>query len=87
VGLTVCDAPAMETVRNVLDFDDGSARAAITGAGLSVGAVTMTPNCTLAAGEVLTQNPSGGAQVAPGTAVNLTESTGKQANGKPCIVN
>ncbi|HEV8223173.1 MAG TPA: PASTA domain-containing protein [Streptosporangiaceae bacterium] len=87
VGLTVCDAPAMVTVPNVLDFDDGSARAAITGAGLSVGSVTMTPNCTLLAGEVLTQNPSGGAQVAPGTAVNLTESTGKQANGKPCIVN
>ena len=26
-----------------------------------------------------------GAQVAPGTPVNLTESTGMKADGKPCI--
>ena len=45
----------------------------------------MTPDCTLSAGDVLSQSPLSGAQVAPGTPVNLTESTGMKAGGKPCI--
>jgi len=87
VGLTVCDGPAMMTVPSVRTFDDASARSTITGAGLTVGTVTMTPDCTLSAGDVLSQSPLGGAQVAPGTPVNLTESAGMKANGTPCIVN
>jgi PASTA domain-containing protein len=85
VGLTVCDGPAMMTVPNVRTFDDASARSTITAAGLTVGTLTMTPDCTLSAGDVLSQSPLSGAQVAPGTPVNLTESTGMKADGKPCI--
>lgn len=87
VNLTVCDTPATVAVPDVLSFDNTSARAAITAAGLTVGSVTKQANCTLSAGGVLTQNPGGGAQVPPGSSVHLTESTGKQANGKHCVVN
>jgi serine/threonine-protein kinase len=72
-------------VPNVLSEDNTSARNAITAAGLTVGSVSMVANCTASFGVVLNQNPNGGVQVAPGSAVNLTESTGKQANGRPCI--
>jgi len=85
VSLTVCDGPPTLTVPSVRTFDDASARSTITAAGLTVGTLTMTPDCTLSAGDVLSQSPLSGAQVAPGTAVNLTESTGMKANGQPCI--
>jgi hypothetical protein len=58
VGLTVCDGPTMMTVPNVRTFDDASARSTITAAGLTVGTLTMTPDCTLSAGDVLSQSPS-----------------------------
>ena len=87
VTLTQCVTPATVAVPNVLSEDDTSARNAITGAGLTVGSVSMVANCTASRGTVLTQNPNGGTQVPPGSAVNLTESTGKQANGRPCIQN
>jgi len=87
VTLTQCVTPATVAVPNVLSEDDTSARNAITSAGLTVGSVSMVANCTASRGTVLTQNPDGGTQVPPGTAVSLTESTGRQANGRPCIQN
>ena len=83
VSLTVCD---LTPVPSVLSFDDASARSTIIAAGLTVGSVTMTASCIMPAGDVLTQNPSAGAQVIQGTPVNLTESTGMKANGQPCII-
>jgi hypothetical protein len=84
VTMTFCRLPV--TVPNVYSYDDGSARAAITDARLVVGSVTKTPNCTLPRGDVVTQGPAGGTMVTLGSSVNLVESTGKQANGKPCII-
>jgi beta-lactam-binding protein with PASTA domain len=46
----------------------------------------MTANCTASRGTVLTQNPQGGTAATRGDTVRLTESTGKQPNGKPCII-
>jgi PASTA domain len=85
VSLTKCVNPPTVAVPNVLSEDNTSARNAITAAGLTVGSVSMVANCTASFGVVLNQNPNGGVQVAPGSTVNLTESTGKQANGRPCI--
>lgn len=87
VSLTKCVNPPTVAVPNVLSEDNTSARNAITAAGLTVGSVSMVANCTASFGVVLNQNPNGGVQVPPGSAVNLTESTGKQANGRPCIQN
>jgi hypothetical protein len=41
-----------------------------------VGAITMANSDTVPAGSVISQTPSGGTSVAPGTAVNLTISLG-----------
>jgi hypothetical protein len=86
VSLTVCDGPALVTVPNVRTFDDASARSEIAGAGLTVGAVSMVPDCTLSPGDVVSQNPLGGTQAPPGTAVSLDESNGKRVDGTPCPV-
>jgi hypothetical protein len=73
-------------VPNVLSLDDDNAQNAIRAAGLTVGSIHMTANCAQPLGFVLTQNPRGGTQVPGGTPVNLTESTGSRANGKPCLI-
>lgn len=67
----------------MLSFDDTGARNAIAAAGL-IASVTMTARCAASHGTVLTQSPQGGTVATRGDTVRLTESTGKQANGKPC---
>lgn len=63
----------MTFVPNVLSFDDQSARNAINAAGLTVGQITLDNRCFNPAGTVELQNPTGGALVPQGTAVNLRE--------------
>lgn len=83
----MCDTPATVTVPNVMGFDDQSAQNAIVAAGLTAGPVTMAADCSASFGDVLRQDPAGGTTAATGSPVSLVESTGRQANGKPCIVN
>jgi len=73
VTLTVC--AALVTVPDVTGDDDASARNAITSAGLRVGTVTLTPDCTNPRGTVLSQDPDGGTQVRSGSSVSLNEAT------------
>jgi PASTA domain len=87
VDLTICAAAAAVTVPNVLGQDQGSAQNAITAAGLTVGPVTMDNLCKDVAGTVLTQNPGGGSQAQPGSAVSLTVSSGVTSDGKRCVFN
>jgi len=87
VTLNICSLPTSVAVPSVLGNSDANAQAAITAAGLTAGPLTMTPSCTVARGDVVTQNPDPGTVVAIGSAVSLSESTGKQANGRPCITN
>jgi hypothetical protein len=87
VSLTVCAAPATVAVPSVLSQGDQDAQNAITAAGLTVGPITMRANCTEPHGAVLIQNPDPGVQVTPGTPVSLVESTGRQPNGRPCVIN
>jgi hypothetical protein len=68
------------TVPNVLGMDQASAENYIGMAGLSVGNVSYTNNC-VDPGSVQTQNPSGGARVAPGSTVNLSVSTCNSTGG------
>jgi hypothetical protein len=87
VNLTTCVAPAPVTVPNVLSMGDTSAQRAITAAGLTVGPISMVNSCADVAGTVLTQNPAGGQQAPPGSAVSLSETTGLDSRGKPCVFN
>jgi hypothetical protein len=80
VALEVSSGPAPVTVPNVVGLSQAAATAAITNAGLVLGTVTTQSSASVAAGNVISQNPPGGASVSPGSAVALVVSTGP-ANG------
>src|SRR6185436_20662921 len=62
-------------VPNVVGLAQAAAGTALTAAGLTVGSIT-TVNSATAAGIVLSQAPSAGTSLAPGTGVALTVSLG-----------
>ena len=68
--------PAPVPVPNVVGQTQAAATSAITGAGLTVGTVTMQSSTTVPSGNVIGQNPAAGAQSASGSAVDLVVSTG-----------
>ena len=72
----VCIESGAATVPNVVGQTQAAAQAAITGAGLAVGAVTEVYSETVPAGVVISQSPAAGGTVAPGSAVSLTVSKG-----------
>jgi beta-lactam-binding protein with PASTA domain/regulation of enolase protein 1 (concanavalin A-like superfamily) len=76
VALVVSIGPANVTVPNVVGLSQGAASAAITGAGLNLGAVTTANSATVVSGLVISETPPGGAGVPPGTAVALIVSLG-----------
>lgn len=85
VSLTVSSGPAPVPVPNVVGMTQAAASTAITGAGLTVGTVTMASSATVASGNVISENPAAGTNAALGSAVSLTVSTGPavaQVNGK-----
>ena len=65
-------------VPNVVGLTQAAAQAAITAAGLTVGTVTTATSPTVAIGAVISQNPTAGNNVAPGSAVALVVSLGAQ---------
>ena len=64
------------SVPNVVGMTEFEATSAIENAGLILGAVTIASSDTVSAGSVISQNPVGGVQIAPGSAVNLVVSSG-----------
>jgi beta-lactam-binding protein with PASTA domain len=86
VALVVSLGPALVTVPGVTGQTQAAAQAAITGAGLAVGAVSSANSATVAAGLVISQNPIGGTSVAPGSAVALVVSLGPALVTVPSVV-
>jgi PASTA domain len=84
VDVVQCATPATVTVPNVLSWDDTSAQNAIRAAGLTVGTISWDNRCLAERGAVLVQSPNGDTQATPGSAVNLTESSGRTPQNKPC---
>ncbi len=76
VSLVISSGPSNVAVPNVVGLTQAAASSAITGAGLVVGTVTQASSPSVPAGNVISQNPVGGASVAPGSAVNLVVSSG-----------
>jgi hypothetical protein len=66
------------SVPNMVGSTEAAASAAITGAGLTVGAVTQTACATVASGDVISETPAAASSVAKGSAVALVVSTGPQ---------
>ncbi|MEM6486465.1 MAG: PASTA domain-containing protein, partial [Pseudomonadota bacterium] len=86
--LAACAEPAPDliTVPELVGTSQSAAETAITGAGLTVGVVTLENSGTVPAGSVIRQEPAGGNDVAPGTAVNLVVSLGEELTSVPDIV-
>jgi beta-lactam-binding protein with PASTA domain len=76
VNLVVSLGPPDVTVPNVTGITQVAAEAAITSAGLSVGAVSQQNDNVLPAGSVISQLPAAGTLVAAGSPVSLVVSLG-----------
>jgi beta-lactam-binding protein with PASTA domain len=77
--VVVAAAPVPVAVPNVVGLEDAAARAAITGAALTVGAVSTAASETIPAGRVISQNPDAGTLVLTGSTVDFVVSTGPPA--------
>ncbi len=75
VSIVVSKGPEPVPVPNVTGMAQSDAQAAITAAALTVGTVTQDYSDTVAEGSVISQNPAGGASLAPGASVNLVIAT------------
>ena len=80
------EPPLPVPVPNVVGMARAAAEAAITAAGLAVGAVTEDFNATVPAGSVISQNPAAGVEVVAGSAVSLAVSRGPQPVAVPNVV-
>lgn len=76
VTLIVAGSPAQPTVPNVVGMTQSAAQSAIMSAGLAVGSVTQQNNASVPIGQVISQNPPAGTQVASGSSVSLSVSIG-----------
>ena len=68
--------PSAVTVPSVVGLTQVAAQSAITGAGLTVGAITSSSSPTVPAGSVISQSPAGASSALAGSAVSLVISTG-----------
>jgi beta-lactam-binding protein with PASTA domain len=76
VSLAISLGPRMVNVPNVVGMVQANAEAAITAAGLKVGAISTKNSDTVVAGNIISQNPSSGTSVPQGSSVNLMISLG-----------
>jgi hypothetical protein len=79
-------APSQVAVPNVVGQMQAAAASAISGAGLTTGAVALQSSSTVASGSVISENPTAGTSVASGSAVNLVVSTGPTQVAVPNVV-
>lgn len=79
------NGPALILTPNVVGQPQADAEAALTAAGLSVGTVTTANSPTVPAGNVISQNPATGANVAPGSPVDLVVSLGPALVAVPAV--
>ena len=85
VKVFISSGPEQVEVPDVIGLSRESAEARISDAGLEPGAVTEQES-EEPEGEVLAQDPAGGAEVERGAAVNLTVSTGVETVDVPDVV-
>ncbi len=74
------------TVPNEVGKTQATGSSAITGAGLTVGTITMASSATVASGDIIAESPSAGTKVASGSAVSLVVSTGVAQVAVPNVV-
>jgi RHS repeat-associated protein len=82
----VVAGPATVTVPNVVGETEAAATAALVGAQLTIGTVTQQTSTSVPAGDIISQTPTAGASVAPGSPVNLVVSQGTGLPPDPSTV-
>ena len=86
VDLEISSGPSNVIVPDVTGLPQSTAETAVINAGLVVGDVTLTASDTVPAGNVIGQNPGGGAAVSPGSPVNLDVSSGPDSNANQVTI-
>src|SRR6202034_169922 len=88
VNLTVSGGatPIQVAVPNVVGMTQAAATTAITGAGLTVGTVSMQSSATVAAGLVISESPVAKTSVDAKSAVDLVVSSGTAPVSVPNVV-
>ncbi|MEM9171660.1 MAG: PASTA domain-containing protein, partial [Pseudomonadota bacterium] len=86
VDLVVSNGPPPVPAPNVVGLTQAAATTALNNAGLVVGTVTTQFSSTVAAGDVISQNPASGTVVAVGSAVDLVVSDGPAPVNVPNVV-
>lgn len=81
VNVSVCAIPPTIAVPAVTGLDDSQAQGTITNAGLTVGTITLSGNCSFPPGTVIRQTPAAGTTASRGSAVSLTEATPPKPHG------
>jgi len=76
VTLSVSGGPSAVRTPNVVGLNQAAASAALSEAGLTVGAITTLSSTTFAAGVVVSQNPAADSSLSPGASVDLSVSSG-----------
>ena len=76
VSLVISTGLPTVAVPDVVDLTQAAAESAIVAAGLALGGVSTASSDTVPAGRVISQQPAGGASVAPGASVALVVSSG-----------
>jgi len=87
LGFVTVNRSASITVPNVVGLTQAAAQSAITGAGLTNGAVTNANSATVPAGSVISQSPAAGSAAASGASVSLVVSLGPALVTVPNVVN
>jgi beta-lactam-binding protein with PASTA domain len=83
VNLVISSGPQMAAVPNVEGATQAAATATITDAELLMGTVTQQTSNTVAAGNVISQDPASGSSAAEGSPVNLVISSGPRMVAVP----
>jgi len=79
VTLTVSSGPTTVPVPSLAGLSQNAAIQLLGSSQLQIGAITSVASSQYPAGQVIQSNPGAGAQVAPGTSVNIAVSTGPPA--------
>jgi hypothetical protein len=85
-GSSGSGGPAQVSVPNVVGDTQAAATTAVTGAGLTVGAVTQASSATVVSGDIISETPAAASSVAKGSAVALVVSSGPAPVSVPNVV-
>jgi len=85
VNIVVSKGASQATVPNVVGISRSAAEFALLDAELAVGTITLATSSAVAQGNVISQNPAAGTQVAPDTKVSLVVNRSTTGDGQVAV--